>query len=353
MNARSGTYAILAVNPVWWVVSAFYLFLTSTALVNYKNFPFGSLNFFTLVWIGTALTAAHCLLNLKTFREYFSLRLWRDIPRFLCADMSHYLPYLLMAGLYDNIPLFHDTARLRFNNLDYSLLRADEMIFGVQPTIFLQDYLNPYLVEYSMIMYSFFVLPYLFLVYLFQKRESTLFSKLLLAHVIASIVALTCFIYLPAKGPRFVFDTAGSRLYENLPQFKNGINGVRIDSLYRATGYESLYRLQYDAWNNLERVKTDCMPSMHAALYLICIIIAVRYRKIMKWKRLATGFWITSGVSMLFSCIYLRYHWVIDIIAGIVVAFFSYSAAELIIERWLHTRELASARNKQLVSASG
>jgi membrane-associated phospholipid phosphatase len=335
MNDRNSVFPIGTVHPDWWFVSSLYLLLSATALVNYRNFRFGSLNFFTLIWIGAGLVIVHCVLNIRTYRRYCTPGNWRLIPRSLSEDMSHYLPYLLLAGLYDNVPLFHHTAGIRFIELDQFLMRADAYIFGGQPTILLQHYINPWMVDFLMFMYSLFVLPYVFLIYLFQKKESELFSKLILSQIIASMVALICFIYLPARGPRFVFDQANCSMYENAPHFTSRLRGVPIQALYRTTGYESLFDLQHDAWNKLERVKTDCMPSMHAALYLICIFFVIRYGRIMKWRRLAAGFWIISGAFMLFGLVYLRYHWVMDIIAGIFVALCSFFASELIIDRWL------------------
>jgi membrane-associated phospholipid phosphatase len=335
MNDRNSVFPVGIVHPNWWFVFSLYLLLSATALVNYRNFRFERLNFFTLIWIGTGLVVVHCVLNIKTYRQYFEFGNWRLIPRSLYEDMTHYLPYLLLAALYDNIPLFHHTAGIGFIEIDRYLMKADAGMFGAQPTILLQNYINPWAVDFFMIMYSLFVLPYLLLIYLFQKKESALFSKLILSQIIASMVALICFIYLPARGPRFVFDRANSSMYENAPHFTSRLKGIPIQALNRTTGYESLFDLQHDAWNRLERVKTDCMPSMHAALYLICIFFVIRYRKIMKWRRLAAGFWIVSGAFMLFSLVYLRYHWVMDIIAGIFVALFSFFAAELIIDRWL------------------
>jgi membrane-associated phospholipid phosphatase len=102
----------------------------------------------------------------------------------------------------------------------------------------------------------------------------------------------------------------------------------------------------------LERVKTDCMPSMHTALYFLCFIFVFRYRNIMRWKYTGLIFWSVSCVSLIFSCVYLRYHWVVDVIAGICVAFMSYIAAELTMDRWHVTRESALSVNERPASGA-
>jgi membrane-associated phospholipid phosphatase len=223
----------------------------------------------------------------------------------------------------------------------------------MQPSIYLQDYLNPYLVEYLMASYTLFVMPYVFLMYLFQKGERMVFNKALLAQVIASVIAIACFINLPARGPRYLFDPASSTRYEQMPRFEHKLAGVRIDALYRITGFESLYLLQYEAWNRLERIKTDCMPSMHAALYLLCLMFVIRYWKMMRRGYAAVIFWSVSCASLLFSCVYLRYHWVVDILAGVLVAVISYIAAELIIDRWSLACEYGASWDEQQTAGGG
>jgi hypothetical protein len=211
MNTRSGTYSLSAVSPVWWFVASFSAILAFIALLNYKNFPFRSLNLFTILWISACLVTAHVLVNMKTYVRLYTAGNWREISASIRSDMFHYLPYLLMAMLYDNINLFNDPVRVKVENFDYYFMMADEFLFNAQPTIVLEKYLNPYLVEFFMASYTLFVLPYAFLMYLFQKREHAIFDKLLLAQVIASMIALACFIYLPALGPRYVLDPANTQ----------------------------------------------------------------------------------------------------------------------------------------------
>jgi membrane-associated phospholipid phosphatase len=348
MNSGSGRFAICRVNPVWWFVFAFILLLAGIALAHCDKFRFNSFHFITISWMGAGLLTAHISMNLKNYRKYISGKKIKYIPKSILLDMFQYLPYLLMALFYDNIPLFQNVVNTRFYDFDRYLMTADECLFGVQPTLLLEEYLNPYLVEFFMFSYTLFVLPYVFLMYLFQKGEKTVFNKMLLAQVIASIIALSCFIYLPAKGPRYVFAPYNSHLHQNMPRFEKQIEGVRIDALSKATGYESFYHLQYDVWNSLERIKTDCIPSMHTALYLLCLMFVIRYRTIMKWKYTAMIFWSVSCASLMFSCVYLRYHWAMDVFAGIIAAFISYMIAESIIDRLPTTvcKELLQRRGR-------
>ena len=325
------TYSAAGVNPAWYVVAGCFSLLALIAFLNRERFPFGGLNFFTFLWILAALLIVHTGANAK---HYLALR--RSGGGFAGAfsrDILGYLPYLLLAAIYDNVSLFERAVTVKVRDLDLVLMRMDGLMFGVQPTIFLENYLYPFLVEYFMLAYSLFLLPFIFLLYLFRKGEKEAFDTAILAQVVAATIAVISFIFLPAQGPRYLFDPANDGQDMDLPKYSRALEGVRIGALEKATGRKSLFQAQYEGWNKLERVKTDCMPSMHTALYLICLIAVIRFRRMMKWKAAAMVFWSVSCASLVFSCVYLRYHWFMDVLAGAAVAGISFYLAERLISR--------------------
>jgi membrane-associated phospholipid phosphatase len=347
--AEASGAAVRGARPVWWAVAGCAAILAMIALANYTRFPFRDLNFFTFLWTLAALLVVHGTVNAGHYRSLY--RSGENLPRVFLHDLSGYLPYLLVAALYDNVSLFESAVRIKVQDLDLILMRMDAMIFGVQPTMALEKYLHPFLVEYFMFAYSLFLLPFLYILYLFMKGDRAAFDTVIMAEVIATTVAIVSFIFLPAKGPRYLFDPANASPGLSLPAYTRPIEGVRIDSLESATGMESLYRIEHDGWNKLERVKTDCMPSVHTALYLICMIAVVRFRKLMKWRRTALVFWIVSGASLVFSCVFLRYHWVVDVMAGAVLASVSFYVAERAVARHREETEPAPGRG-QLAAGS-
>jgi len=325
------TSGAAGVNPAWYFVAGCFSLLALIAVLNRERFPFGELNFFTFLWTLAALLIVHTGLNAKHYRTL--RRSGGDLAGAYMRDLLGYIPYLMVAALFDNVSLFELAVRVKVRDLDLILMRMDGLLFGVQPTIFLEKYLHPFLVEYFMLAYSLFLLPFIFLLYLFRKGEREAFDTTILAQVIAATVAVISFIFLPAQGPRHLFNPANAAPDTNLPAYTRALEGIRIGPLERATGRESLFRAQYDGWNKLERVKTDCMPSMHTALYLICLIAVIRYRKIMKWRTASLVFWCVSCASLVFSCVYLRYHWFVDVLAGAALACISFYAAEKLIRR--------------------
>ena len=72
----------------------------------------------------------------------------------------------------------------------------------------------------------------------------------------------------------------------------------------------------YDMLNALESTRRDCFPSLYTAISVIVTIYAYRYRRWLFWIM----FPFCTGIVM--ATIYLRYHYVIDVIAGLMLAAF-------------------------------
>lgn len=95
-----------------------------------------------------------------------------------------------------------------------------------------------------------------------------------------------------------------------------------VTSYYEPAGVEPLIYShdQYNALILMTNRQTNCMPSGHTSIPLTITLIALYSAKL---KRLAF-FGIIFVAFTLFVIIFLGIHWVIDIPAGIAVAFFAY-----------------------------
>ena len=326
---------LINTNPALWFVLICILLLLFIIALNFDRFDFKDADLFTFFYTYIAVIFLHTGLNRKRFKLFTQ----RGIPGTIYKSYLQLtwlcLPYLLIAVVYENLILFSKAFEDVFGNVDLFLMSVDEAVFGVQPTIWLQKLIHPVAVEYFMVAYGmFFVYPFVYLIYLLQRNRLDVFYRVIMAQVISLIVSLSCYIIFPAVGPRFVFDPDFKKLAGNVPTFTSRLQGIRFDFLLDLTGRESFYALQYDMWNYLERIKTDCMPSMHACLCLICLVYALKYREIFKWKKLSVSFWMIGVFSLIISTVYLRYHWVVDIVAGIVLTIFAYYATEMIYRKW-------------------
>jgi membrane-associated phospholipid phosphatase len=330
----------LNANPSLWFVLVYMAVMSFIVFVFRDRFNFEGFNLFTFIWTYLALIIVHTLLNSKRYVLLWRYNKYEIIKSYLHATYQ-YAPYFLIAIVYEHIFLYRDAFSHSFQLMDKTFMQWDSAMFGVQPTIWLEKLLHPIAVEYFMLAYVLFIVyPYFYLVYLYQKNKLFVFHKAMLAQVISLIFALTCFITLPAMGPRATIKVDNLKHQNNseMLYYSKSLKGVQIDFLKEWTGKPSLFQLQYDMWNQIERIKTDCMPSMHTCLCLIVLFYAVRYRRFFKYRKTSMWFWLIGNISLIFSTVYLRYHWVVDVIAGIVLAVIAYYLTEIFYKYWLKRR---------------
>ena len=65
-----------------------------------------------------------------------------------------------------------------------------------------------------------------------------------------------------------------------------------------------------------EWIKQDCWPSGHTALSFVCLVIA--RREGVRWAYWAL---LVPVTLLIFSTMYLRYHYVVDVVCGFLLAF--------------------------------
>jgi membrane-associated phospholipid phosphatase len=61
----------------------------------------------------------------------------------------------------------------------------------------------------------------------------------------------------------------------------------------------------------------DCFPSGHTDLTLVAMYLSYKYNQKIKWII------IFVGLNLIIATVYLRYHYVIDIIAGVLCMLFT------------------------------
>lgn len=170
---------------------------------------------------------------------------------------------------------------------DSLLIGIDRMIFGCDPTVWLERIASPGLTELLQIAYAtnyFLPLILLALLYLNRRRIPFQFSVFLLTA--GYLLSYLGYFLVPAIGPRFTLVHAGE------------LKGLFLR--------DTLCRLIYF----MEACPRDCFPSGHTEIPLITLYLAFRFRR--------TLFWIYLPIVALLvsSTVYLRYHYVIDVLAG-------------------------------------
>jgi membrane-associated phospholipid phosphatase len=218
------------------------------------------------------------------------------------TTVRDWFPLVLILLVYGN---FHDMTRLIHpDTVDAVLLRADERLFGFEPTVAMQAITVPWLTEYMTFAYAlFFVFPTYLLMRTYARGDYLRFRELSLALSLCFYLGLLGYLTVPAIGPRYTVDY-------DVP----------------LTGY-LLTDVAARAWRMIESVQTDCFPSLHTAVSTIALVYFVRLRENRVF--LAVVAFLVASLQM--STIYLRYHYGVDIIAGWLLAALCVSAAPAIV----------------------
>ena len=221
----------------------------------------------------------------------------RDVYRSIYMTARDWFPFVLCILVYENL---HDLVKLvRPELADYTLMWFDKQIFGVQPTIWMQNITFPALTDVMAICYGlYFFFPAIFLVFLYYNKLYGDFRNVALAIIIGFYIGFLGYIAIPAVGPRFILDSSYT---------------VRLEGIL-------FYDTTRDLWNSLETINRDCFPSMHTCTTVITLLFAWKYRKRYKGGRLLFWIFLPLIVGLWMSTVYLRFHWVIDVIVGFLLA---------------------------------
>ncbi len=215
------------------------------------------------------------------------------------------LPFLFCANLYASL---HDLIRFYgFRDVTQALYRWDVALFGVEPTVWAQRFAHPLLTDVLTVCYwLFYVTPPLLGLLLYRKGMRSQFRETLLSIVLCLYLGYIGYVLWPASAPRLVIgDQYGPPLRGLWPL---------LDQTRAAT-------------KAIPLTAQGAFPSLHGAVALLATLLA--------WRHLRWFFPIqlVLGTGLILGTVYLRHHWVVDILAGFVLTFASLWAGPRL-ERW-------------------
>ena len=222
--------------------------------------------------------------------------------------------YMLYSQIHNYIPLINP------NNFDTILATWDYALFGVNPTEWIYRFAHPILTEYFQIWYNFFQLLLIVpAVSLYRQNRMPEFRIYSMTILFAFYFSYLCYFAMPAIGPRFeVHDFYA--IDRELP-------GLFITEPFRDL-INAGNNIQSSMEDPYEFVNRDCMPSGHTMLSVLAILMVWRLRT--RWRKLVT----IGGISIIISTVYLRYHYVVDLMAGITLALCVFFIYEKLAEWW-------------------
>ncbi|MGH7422758.1 MAG: phosphatase PAP2 family protein [Candidatus Methylomirabilales bacterium] len=176
---------------------------------------------------------------------------------------------------------------------DPFLIRLDHALLGTHPTVWLEQFSYPVLTEVLTWAYtSYYFLPLILAVAIYRRGKRGDFDRAVFGLVLCYYLSYVGYFLVPAVGPRF---TLAHLQHIDLP-------GVFLADTIR------------DTLNILERFKQDAFPSGHTAVVLLVLVYARRSLRALFW------IFLPMVVALIFSTVYLRYHYVVDVLAGILLA---------------------------------
>jgi len=176
---------------------------------------------------------------------------------------------------------------------DDLLIAADRAILGGDLSVLLQPVVTPFLAAFMYVAYStYYVLP-LVLGGTLWSRDLAAARRYIFTLTACFYVSYAGYFTIPAYGPRTALADRNRVPLETSP----------------------VARAISRTINELEHTKLDAFPSGHTMITTAVLIVA--------WQRIRKLFWFLLPVATLLivSTMYCRYHYLVDVLAGIVLAF--------------------------------
>lgn len=223
--------------------------------------------------------------------------------------------YFIYSQIHTYLPLVNP---IDFDNI---LIAWDKFLFGVNPTEWIYKFSHPILTEYLQFTYmTFFFMPILVGIEFTYREKDEEFFKYARFILFGFYLSYLLYFFMPAIGPRFTIhdfhsinaELPGLWLYEFFREAVNLGGGVNPNSI-----------------NPIDDVNRDCMPSGHTMMTFMNILLVFKFNSKFRWLILIIG------LSLIISTVYLRYHYVVDVIAGILFAILAFKL-EPKIEKYLN-----------------
>ncbi len=208
--------------------------------------------------------------------------------------LRDWLPVFVVIIIYESLKHLHlddIVMYLGISQKDSLMLSTDNFLFGKTPSLWMESLISYPFTKINELAYDsyYFYLPIL-AVFLYMKGKYKEFRVLSLTFILIAYSGYILYLLIPVAGP----------------QFQNHV--VYSTDLY-IFGRNSVQKTI-----DLLRFDMDCFPSLHTAQPLAILILSYKYdRKIFY-------LFLVPVILTIFSTMYLRYHYGVDVIAGIILA---------------------------------
>jgi len=271
---------------------------------------------------GPAAAYPGALARLVVLLSSTALGAWLVMARPQWGFLRDAMPFVFCANIYGSL---HDMIRFfHAPDITSALYQWDLSLFGFEPTIWAERFAHPVLTDYFTLCYwLFYVLGPMLGLFLYLRRDHRAFRYTMVTLVLCLFLGYIGYVAWPASAPRLFMPGAYTVPLHGLPL---------LDLTRTATVVVPL--TAYGAF-----------PSLHCAVALLAVLLAWRYQRWFFWVQ------VPFATGLVVGTVYLRHHWVVDILAGFVLTFVAYWAGPRVEDWW--TRHAAGGLASDLAHPAG
>jgi len=230
----------------------------------------------------------------------------RQFVRPYLRVVRDWFPFLMIPVMYWS--LWGDVTHLLVHqDRDAALIAWDQRLFHCQPSVALQRFATPSLTAWMQFAYnSHIFLTFLVPFFVYMRRSERDFRQMMTGLVTLSFFGFVGYTLVPAVGP----------LYALKGQFTVPL-------------LQSHELIQRGAdFMDFARIRRDVFPSMHVAFSFMVWLYA--------WRHSRRLFWLMSPLvlSLWVSTVYLRYHYLVDCMAGFLLVLLCLMLADWLFPRF-------------------
>ena len=232
----------------------------------------------------------------------------------LAQIFRDWFPFFLLSACY--YALFTNLLlRINPHTMDPVLARIDAALLGNQASFLLERWINPWTTDFFNFIYFSYILSLpVVAIYFYTRETKPRFRRVMMGYLTLMLMGVSSYLMVPAIGPGSYF--AG--------QFTKSLDG---DAVSRSVTYII----------SNGRVAYDCFPSLHVGIPLLLSLYLRDYRRKLFVPALIYVF-LMCGAT-----IYLRYHYLTDVLAAFLYAPAAYWLNDFLLARWPGERIIAAS----------
>jgi len=229
-----------------------------------------------------------------------------------------WFPFFLLSACY--YALFTNLLlRINPHTADAILSRIDARLLGNQASFLLEGWIHPWATDF----FNFIYFSYVFslpvaAVYFYAAGSKPVFRRVMMGYLTLMLMGVSSYLLVPAIGPGSFFAS----------HFTRDLSGHAIS-----------HSVDYIISNG--RVAYDCFPSLHVGIPLLLSLYLRDHRRQLFIPALL------YVVAMCGATTYLRYHYLVDVLAAFVYAPAAYWLNDFLLAHWPGERIVVVAKPAQ------